>query len=88
MSSEDLQAIAEKSNSVLRDLTRKGNTVQWIESFVTDEGITCVYVASDPEIVREHARCGGFPADRITEVRNMINPITGDRVLSSASSVI
>jgi hypothetical protein len=75
LSPDDLRAIAEKSCGVLRDL---GPDVQWVESYVTADRITCVYVAADAEIVREHARRGGFPADRVLEVRAVIDPTTAE----------
>jgi hypothetical protein len=52
--------------------------VQWEHSYVTDNAIYCVYVASDPDVVLEHARCGGFPADRIMQARDVIDPTTGE----------
>jgi len=70
-----LAAIAQKSNGVLRDL---GPDIQWVQSYVTDDKITCVYVAANEEIVREHARCGGFPADAVLEVRAVIDPTTAE----------
>jgi hypothetical protein len=70
-----LAAIAEKSNDVLRELAPD---VQWLHSYVTDDKITCVYVASDAEGVREHARRGGFPADAIMQIRTTIDPATGE----------
>ena len=51
---------------------------QWVQSFVTDDKIYCVYVADSPETVREHARCGGFPADSVAAVRAVIDPTTGE----------
>ena len=70
-----LAAIAGKSNEVLRDL---GSDIQWVHSYVTDDKITCVYVAADEAIIREHARCGGFPADVISQVRAVIDPTTAE----------
>jgi hypothetical protein len=78
LSPEELRGIAQKSNGVLRDLTRDGKEVQWLHSYVTDDTIHCVYVASDPEAVLEHARCGGFPADTIMRVRTVIDPTTAE----------
>ena len=74
----DLHDISAKSNGVLHDMQRGGTAVQWVQSYVTDHTIHCVYVAPNPEAVREHARCGGFPADRIMEVRTVIDPTTGE----------
>jgi hypothetical protein len=68
---EDLTAISQKSCSVLNEL---GPRIQWIESYVTDDKIYCVYIAPDAETIREHARRGGFPANRISEVKTVIDP--------------
>src|SRR6266516_3578246 len=73
MSPEQLQAISQKSCSVLRNL---GPEIQWIESYVTDNKIYCVYIAANEEMVRMHAQQGGFPANRISEVRAVIDPTT------------
>jgi hypothetical protein len=73
-----LRTISAKSNNVLHDLQSDGKQVQWEHSYVTGDAIYCVYVASTPELVLEHARCGGFPADRILEVNDVIDPITGE----------
>lgn len=75
LSAEDLAAIARTSCGVLQDL---GPRIQWVQSYVTDDRITCVYIAPDAEIVREHARRGGFPADRVAEVRTVIDPTTAE----------
>lgn len=76
LSSEELQAISEKSVAVLRSL---GPEIQWVTSFVTDNKIYCVYNAPNPELVAEHARCGGFPANLITQVHAVIDPVTAER---------
>ena len=70
-----LAAISEKSNEVLRDL---GPEVQWVHSYVVDDKIFCVYRATDADIVREHARCGGFPADAVHQIRSVIDPTTAE----------
>ncbi|MCC6995152.1 MAG: DUF4242 domain-containing protein [Deltaproteobacteria bacterium] len=75
LSGDELRAIATRSNQVLRDL---GPDVQWVHSYVTGDKIYCVYNARDPEIVREHARCGGFPADSVCEVTSTIDPTTAE----------
>jgi hypothetical protein len=77
LSADDLQGIAAKSNGVLAHL---GPEIHWLHSYVTDDKLYCVYVAPDPEIIMEHARCGGFPADSVTRVHSMIDPSTGDKV--------
>jgi hypothetical protein len=75
MSPEQLQAISQKSCSVLRNL---GPQIQWIESYVTDNKIYCVYIAPNEEMVRIHAQQGGFPANQISEVRSVIDPTTAE----------
>jgi hypothetical protein len=70
---EELQGIATRSNNVLRTL---GSDIQWIQSFVSENKITCVYLATHEQIVREHASRGGFPANRVAEVVNIIDPTT------------
>jgi hypothetical protein len=76
----ELAAIAEKSCGVLRQL---GPEVQWVHSYVTADKITCVYIAPSAELVREHARLGGFPADRVEEVAAVIDPTTADAPASA-----
>ena len=71
----DLQAISQKSCSVLSGL---GPQIQWVESFVTDDKIYCIYIAPDREMVLEHARQGGFPANSVAEVKTMIDPTTAE----------
>lgn len=78
MDAATLKAISQKSNGVLADLNGSGKQVQWVESYVTDNAIHCVYLAPNPDVVLEHARCGGFPADNIMEVRAVIDPTTGE----------
>ena len=75
LSPEQLQAIAQKSCSVLEGM---GPQIQWVQSYVTGDKITCVYVAPNEEMVREHARQGGFPADQVLEIRAMIDPTTAE----------
>ena len=81
MSPEQLQGISEKSCGVLRNL---GPQIQWLTSYVTDDKIYCVYIAQDADIIREHARCGGFPANRISEVRAGIDPTTAEAEVVAA----
>ncbi|MRV75997.1 DUF4242 domain-containing protein [Duganella sp. FT92W] len=71
----DLQSISAKSCGVLREL---GPTIQWVESYVTDDKIYCVYIAPNEELVREHARQGGFPANKVSEVKTVIDPTTAE----------
>ena len=75
LSAEELRGISQKSNSVISEL---GPDVKWLQSYVTDDKIYCVYAASDEDIIQEHARCGGFPANRISKVTAVIDPTTGD----------
>jgi hypothetical protein len=75
LTAADLQGIAQKSCGVLREM---GPEVQWVQSFITDDKITCIYIAPDEESVREHARRGGFPANRVMEVRTVIDPTTAE----------
>ena len=72
---DELRSISQKSNEVLAGM---GSRAQWVESFVTDDAITCVYVADDVESVREHAECGGFPANQIRQIRTVIDPTTAE----------
>lgn len=75
LSPDALHAISQKSCGVLHQL---GPQVQWVESFVTDDKVYCVYIAPDEAMVRKHAEMGGFPANRISEVRTIIDPTTGE----------
>jgi len=74
----ELQGIAAKSNGVIHDLNKEGHDIQWIHSFVSADAITCVYNAPDEQTLREHAMRGSFPANAITPVDRMIDPITGE----------
>ena len=75
MSSEQLQAISQKSCGILREM---GPQIQWIQSYVVDDKIYCIYVAPDEDAVREHADKGGFPANRISRIRSVIDPTTAE----------
>lgn len=75
MSHQELQSISQKSCSVLNDL---GPRIQWQQSYVTDNKLYCVYIAPNAEMVYEHARKGGFPADRVSEVSQIIDPTTAE----------
>jgi hypothetical protein len=75
LSREQLQGISQKSCDVLDKL---GPQVQWVESFVTDDKVYCVYVAPSPELIREHAKQGGFPCDKVAQVRAVIDPTTAE----------
>lgn len=75
LSAADLHDISIKSCSVLQ---KQGSSIQWVQSYVTDDKVYCVYIAPNPEMVREHARLGGFPANKVSEVRNIIDPVTAE----------
>ena len=75
LSPQQLQAVSQKSCDVLRKL---GPQIQWVQSYVTDDKIYCVYVAPDEDTIRKHAMEGGFPANRISQVRSVIDPITAE----------
>jgi hypothetical protein len=74
-SAEQLQAISQTSCGVLREM---GPQIQWLHSYVTDDKIYCVYIAPDEETVRQHAHKGGFPANKIAQVRSTIDPTTSE----------
>lgn len=75
LTAEQLQGISQKSCGVLNEL---GPQIQWIQSFVTDDKVYCVYIAPNEEMVREHAKRGGFPANSVAEVKTMIDPTTAE----------
>ena len=75
LSADELRAISQKSNKVLAEL---GPDISWLTTYVTTDKMYCVYVAPDVDIVQEHARCGGFPANSISPVSAVIDPSTGD----------
>jgi Protein of unknown function (DUF4242) len=77
MDVDALAAIAGESNQVIRDL---GPDVHWLHSYVSDDRITCLYVAASEHVIREHGRCGGFPVDAVYEVRATIDPSTAELV--------
>jgi hypothetical protein len=72
---DQLQAISQKSCGVLRNL---GPQIQWVHSYVTADKIYCIYIAPNEEMVREHAKQGGFPATKVSEVTTMIDPTTAE----------
>ena len=75
LSAAELKAISQRSCAALQQL---GPSIQWVQSFVTEDKITCVYIAPNADIIREHARLGGFPADRVLEVATIIDPTTAE----------
>ncbi len=75
LSQQEIQGISQKSCSVLDQL---GPKIQWLESYVTDDKIYCVYIAPDAAMVRKHADMGGFPANSVAQVRRIIDPTTAE----------
>lgn len=75
LTQQKLQGISQKSCGVLREM---GPKIQWLQSYVTGDKVYCVYIAPDEASVREHAERGGFPANRISEVKNIIDPTTAE----------
>ncbi len=75
LSAQELQGISQKSCGVLNEM---GPQIQWVQSYVTDDKIYCVYIAPNEDMVREHAQKGGFPANRISEVKSVIDPTTAE----------
>jgi hypothetical protein len=75
LSPADLHGISQKSCGVLRDM---GPRIQWLESYVTADKVYCIYIADSEQSIRQHAEQGGFPANRIEEIKTIIDPTTGD----------
>jgi hypothetical protein len=75
LSPAELQGVSQTSCNVLRNL---GPEIQWVQSYVTGDKVYCIYIAPNEEIIREHARQGGFPANRISEIKTMIDPTTAE----------
>jgi len=75
LSPKELQSISSKSCGILEDM---GPKIQWVESFVTGDKIYCIYIAPDEAMIREHAEKGGFPANRISEIKSEISPVTAE----------
>jgi len=84
ISGADLKGIAQRSCAVLKEL---GPSIQWVQSYVTEDKITCVYIAPNADIIREHASLGGFPADRVLEVARIIDPTTAEANDLAATAV-
>ncbi|HKR25893.1 MAG TPA: DUF4242 domain-containing protein [Acidobacteriaceae bacterium] len=76
LSTEQLQALSQKSCSILEKM---GPQIQWVQSFVTDDKVYCIYIAPDEATIRKHAQMGGFPASRVSRVRTMIDPTTSEQ---------
>ncbi len=75
LSQEQLRAISQKSCAVL---SRMGPQVQWLQSYVTNDKIYCVYIAPNEQAVREHGKQGGFPANRVSQIKDVIDPTTAE----------
>lgn len=75
LTAEQLQGISQKSCSVLSEM---GSKIQWLESYVTDDKIYCVYIAPDEATVKAHAQQGGFPANKISQIKTVIDPTTAE----------
>jgi len=76
LTADELKAISIRSCEVLNQM---GPKIQWIQSYVTDNKLYCVYIAPNEEMVREHARMGGFPANHVSPVKTLIAPTTSER---------
>jgi hypothetical protein len=79
----ELQGISQKSCTVLQNL---GPQIQWVESYVTDDKVYCVYIAPSEDMIRTHAQQGGFPANRISEIRTVIDPTTAEAHETAATA--
>lgn len=75
LTTEQLQTLSQKSCSILQTM---GPQIQWVQSFVTDDKVYCIYIAPDEASVRQHAQMGGFPASRVSQVRVMVDPTTAE----------
>jgi hypothetical protein len=75
LSSEQLKAISQTSCGVLREM---GPQIQWVQSYVTDDKVYCIYIAPDEDAVRKHAQQGGFPANRVSRIRTVTDPTTAE----------
>lgn len=75
LTEDQLRSISQTSCGVLQEM---GPEIQWVQSYVTGDKVTCVYIAPSADLVREHARRGGFPADQVLEIRSIIDPTTAE----------
>jgi hypothetical protein len=83
LTAEDLQGISQKSCSVLQNL---GPQIQWVQSYVTDDKVYCVYIAPSEDMIRAHAQQGGFPANKISEIKTVIDPTTAEEQGQTATA--
>ena len=81
LTQEQLRGVAQTSCNVLREL---GPQIQWVESYVTGDKVYCVYISPNEDLIREHAEKGGFPANRISEIKTVIDPTTSEEKAQSA----
>src|ERR1700730_9764604 len=80
----EMKGIAQRSCAVL---TQLGRSIQWVQSYATEDKTTCVYIAPNADLIREHARLGGFPADRVLEIATIIDPTTAESNELAATAV-
>ncbi|MGI9066516.1 MAG: DUF4242 domain-containing protein [Pyrinomonadaceae bacterium] len=83
LSPQELQGVSQKSCDVLKEM---GPQIQWVQSYVTGDKIYCVYIAPSEEMIREHASQGGFPANRVSEIKSIIDPTTAEGKTQSVGS--
>jgi hypothetical protein len=83
LSPQELQAVSQTSCNVLRKM---GPDIQWVQSYVTGDKIYCIYIAPNEDMIRQHARDGGFPANSISEIKTIIDPTTADEKTQSAGT--
>lgn len=83
LSPQELQSVSQTSCNVLRKM---GPDIQWVQSYVTADKVYCIYIAPNEEMIREHAREGGFPANRISEIKTIIDPTTSEAKAQSVGS--
>ena len=83
LSAAELQGVSQKSCGVLQNM---GPQIQWVQSYVTGDKIYCVYIAPNEEMIREHAKQGGFPANRISEIKAVIDPTTAETATANQQS--
>jgi hypothetical protein len=83
LSATELQQISQTSCGVLQKM---GPQIQWVQSYVTGDKVYCIYIAPNEEMIREHARQGGFPANRISQIKTIIDPTTADETAGGMSA--
>lgn len=83
LSPQELQSVSQTSCNVLRKM---GPDIQWVQSYVTGDKVYCIYIAPNEEMIREHAREGGFPANSISEIKTIIDPTTSEAKAQSAGN--